>query len=106
MISANSRIPSTSGVTRRALMTIQPMLSDTAAATSTTHSATKNAIAFCRRVTGELYGRGKGDRGKGDWGRGEGGKGEGLWQAIGDRGQGTEDRSPTNTDDRGEKTLK
>jgi len=41
-----------SGVTRRALMTIQPMFSDSAAATSRMQKATKNAMAFWRRVTG------------------------------------------------------
>ena len=44
----------TSAATRRPLMRIQPMFSDTAAATSRTHSATKNAIAFWRRVTGRF----------------------------------------------------
>src|SRR5947207_9195035 len=40
---------------RSAVMTIQPMFSEIAAATSRTHSATKNAIAFWRRVTPRLY---------------------------------------------------
>ena len=51
MISAKSTMPKTIAASRRPLMRIQPTLSETAAATSRTHSVTKNAIVFWRRVT-------------------------------------------------------
>ena len=51
MMSAKEMMPRMSGATRRALMTIQPTFSDTAAATSRTQRATKKAMAFWRRVT-------------------------------------------------------
>ena len=54
MIRPNRMTPRTIGVMRPALAMIQPMLSDMAAETSSTQSATKNAIAFCRRVTGKI----------------------------------------------------
>jgi hypothetical protein len=55
-MSPNSTMPKTSAASRRPLMRIQPTLSDTAAVTSSTHSVTKNAIVFWRRVTRQFYG--------------------------------------------------
>src|SRR6266545_3112543 len=57
MIRPNVMIPkrTTLSRARSAVMTIQPMFSEIAAATSRTHRATKNAIAFWRRVTPRLY---------------------------------------------------
>src|SRR5688572_30393710 len=55
MMSAKETMPRTRGVAWRAVMRIQPMFSATAAATSSTQSPTKKAIAFWRRVTPRLY---------------------------------------------------
>src|SRR3989442_14327560 len=64
MISANVATPRMSGVMLRALMTSQPILSDTAAATSSTQNATKNAIALRRVIWAHFRSKGKGQGSK------------------------------------------
>src|SRR6185436_20270703 len=51
MIRPNRIMPNTIGVIRPVFAMIQPIFSEIAAATRITHRTTKNAIAFCRRVT-------------------------------------------------------